>query len=503
MLRQARHEEKWDLHPELVEGGCTLKGNFAKVLSSLYHFIICNAMKTRPTLLFAVFAISALLLLVSNTTNIAHAQDTTTKGASPLTLQQAIKLVVERHPQVLDASEGLLIADAKINQAKIAFLPVVSGTASYQYAAPVAAPTIPIKLPDGSSPTFAFQPNNNFNVGVSGAYTVFDFGRADAQVATAQAQRTTNEDNIALTKRNLAYSTVQAFYAVLFLKQSIRTQDAQIRDLNEALARTQKRVKEGTATEFDALTTQVRIASAESQKLDIQNSLTAQEILLRRLLGVEATAPLNVEGSVDADDAAVKSSPSNFEMLTRQAAEQRIELKTARDAAVIAQTLRDASYKLDLPSIGLSANLGFRNGIIGDGYGLNDMRFAYSAGAQVSAPIFTPRNKFQQEEAELTVQSNALKVRDAEQQISADVQTALAALAAASGKLATTETQITQAREAARRARTRHANGLVTNLELLDAELALSQAELMRLQAQYNHILSIYALKRAVGEVIW
>jgi hypothetical protein len=32
MLRQAQHEEKYALHPELVEGGHTPKSNFAKVL---------------------------------------------------------------------------------------------------------------------------------------------------------------------------------------------------------------------------------------------------------------------------------------------------------------------------------------------------------------------------------------------------------------------------------------------------------------------------------------
>jgi outer membrane protein TolC len=415
-----------------------------------------------------------------------------------LRLPQAIGLVLERHPQVMDAGEGVLIADSRINQAKTGFLPTVNGTASYQYVAPIASPDIPFKLPDGSKPTLIFQPNNNININVGAAYTVFDFGRTDAQVATAQAQKLTGEDNIVFVKRTLAYATVQAFYGILFLQQSLSVQEAQIRDLNEALARTQKRVKEGTSTEFDALTTQVRISNAESQKLDIQNSLKAQEITLRRMLGMNGNAPLSLQGSFE-----MTFTPQNLESLTAQALRDRIEVKTARDAQSVAQSVRDASYKPDLPSLGVSANVGFRNGIVGDGYTLNDLRFAYSAGAQISAPIFVPRNKVQQEEAELTVKSSEFKVRDAEQQVSADVQIALSGLEASAGKLITTQTQIAQAREAARRARARHTNGLVTNLELLDSELALSQAELLRLQAQYNYVISVYALKRAVGEVIW
>ncbi len=440
----------------------------------------------------------AFLYIVTNSTAQTVVTVPNEVPASNLSLQQAIGLVIARHPQVMDAAEGLLVADSKINQAKSGFLPTVNGTASYQYIAPISSPDIPFKLPDGTKPSLIFQPNNNININVGAAYTVFDFGRTDAQVATAQAQKMTGEDNIVQTKRTLAYSTVQSFYALIFLQQSLGVTETQIRDLNEALSRTQKRIKEGTATEFDALTTQVRISNAEAQKFDIQNSLKTQEVMLRRMLGISSSAPLSVNGSFDAFFA-----PQNTETLIAQALRDRIEVKTARDAQSIAQAVRDASYKLDLPSLGVSANAGFRNGIVGDGYSINDLRFAYSAGAQISAPIFVPRNKAQQEEAELTVKSNEFKVRDAELQVTADVQIAIAGLEAVSGKLATTQTQITQAREAARRARTRHANGLVTNLELLDSELALSQAELMRLQAQYNYTLSVYALKRAIGEVIW
>lgn len=445
-----------------------------------------------------IFSALAFFCIVTNSNAQTAVTIPTEVSTTNLSLQQAIGLVIARHPQVMDATEGVLVADSKINQAKSGFLPTVNGTASYQYVAPISSPDIPFKLPDGTKPSLIFQPNNNININVGAAYTVFDFGRTDAQVTTAQAQKVTGEDNITQTKRTLAYSTVQSFYALIFLQQSLGVTETQIRDLNEALSRTQKRIKEGTATEFDALTTQVRISNAEAQKFDIQNSLKTQEVMLRRMLGISSSAPLSVNGSFDASFA-----PQNTETLIAQALRDRIEVKTARDAQSIAQAVRDASYKLDLPSLGVSANTGFRNGIVGDGYSINDLRFAYSAGAQISAPIFVPRNKAQQEEAELTVKSNEFKVRDAELQVTADVQIAIAGLEAVSGKLATTQTQITQAREAARRARTRHANGLVTNLELLDSELALSQAELMRLQAQYNYTLSVYALKRAVGEVIW
>jgi len=73
-----------------------------------------------------------------------------------------------------------------------------------------------------------------------------------------------------LTKTNLSLQTIRVFYTIILLQKSMKVQDEQIEALNQHLSVTQKRVAAGTATSFDVLTTQVRVAGAQNQKVDIQ-----------------------------------------------------------------------------------------------------------------------------------------------------------------------------------------------------------------------------------------
>lgn len=70
-------------------------------------------------------------------------------------------------------------------------------------------------------------------------------------------------------------------------------------------------------------------------------------------------------------------------------------------------------------------------------------------------------------------------------------------------RLRTTEIAVEQAKSAVEQARLRYQAGTVTNLDLLDAETSLSQAELMQIQALYQFVVSRYELDQAVGEKVW
>ena len=88
---------------------------------------------------------------------------------------------------------------------------------------------------------------------------------------------------------------------------------------------------------------------------------------------------------------------------------------------------------------------------------------------------------------------------DVARQVEGDVQQALANLRASQDKLATSELQVEQADTALSLAETRYRAGVITNLEVLDAQTALAEARLLRLRTQYAFVQSRYALERAVG----
>ena len=57
--------------------------------------------------------------------------------------------------------------------------------------------------------------------------------------------------------------------------------------------------------------------------------------------------------------------------------------------------------------------------------------------------------------------------------------------------------------EALSQAKLRYGSGVITNLDLLNAETSLEEAKLMRLKSIYSYTISREAIKKAVGEKLW
>jgi outer membrane protein len=203
-----------------------------------------------------------------------------------LTVQRAVARVLANHPAVHEAGQGVAAARARMDERQTAFLPTVSAEGLYSRVGPVT------KL-DFNNQTFALFPANNYNANVSLRHTLYDWGRRQAAVDQARTMEEGASDNVELVKSRLAYQTIGAFYAIIFLRDEIAVQDEEIAALQEHLAITQEKVKSGAATDFEVLTTQVRIATAESQRVDLEDALREQTIALRQLMGVPPDQPLN------------------------------------------------------------------------------------------------------------------------------------------------------------------------------------------------------------------
>ena len=84
-----------------------------------------------------------------------------------------------------------------------------------------------------------------------------------------------------------------------------------------------------------------------------------------------------------------------------------------------------------------------------------------------------------------------------------EVEQSVADLQTSAQKITTADLQVEQARQALDLARVRYQNGVITSLELLNAQTTLQEAEFLRVQYQYNYSMSRIALQRALGERIW
>jgi outer membrane protein len=402
-----------------------------------------------------------------------------------LTLEDAIQLTLVNQPLIEQALEQVNAADAKIKEQDSYYYPQIDGFLTYARIGPI--PSIGF-----GDINYELAPANNYNAHITAYQLVYDFGQRDAQVDLNKAYKLSSQDKVTLIKNDLTYQTVQIFYAILFLRKSVDVKDEQINNLKKHLEITTKKFESGSATDFDILTTKVRIADAENQKIEIVNELSKAEIKLRSILDIAPNAKLNLSGEIKVDSMDYDSAT-----LIDEALKNRPEMKLARDAESSSIASKQVASLTNIPKLSVLADYGIKNGYQPN---IDVLRGNWVLGINATIPIFDGNLRAAKvEEADANIKSSSANILTVERDIKVDVEQASADIKANSLKISTTVVQVEQAIEAVSRAEIQYRYGVITNLDLIDAETSLAQARLLYLQAQYKNIISNYKLKKAIG----
>ncbi len=107
-----------------------------------------------------------------------------------------------------------------------------------------------------------------------------------------------------------------------------------------------------------------------------------------------------------------------------------------------------------------------------------------------------------EQESEASLRAAQTHSFDTEHAVTAEVLQAISDVRASLDKIQTSELQVRQAKQAIDMATVRYESGVVTNLDLIDAQTALAQAELFHLQALYHYVLSRYTLDKSIGTIL-
>ncbi len=405
---------------------------------------------------------------------------------STLTLEEAVKTVLARNQTLKEAEDTVAVFEARVAQSKTRLMPHVRADVDYARI----APTEEIAIPGFG--VFQLFPANNYDFHAGVNQLVYDFNRTKEAVNLSRSQVESAADRWEILRRDLAFQTCQLFHSIVFLQDTVRVQTETIKTLDDHLAVAGKKLEAGTATELEVLNTQVRLVTAQNQIVDLNDALEKQMLGLRRLMGIEDQTPLELQGGFEYEPQALDP-----EGLVREAGQNRPEMKSVRDMIRSAEIQSRLAGLTDRPSLSLNALAGWKNGYIPN---LNFWKLNYTAAVQADIPIFTGHlARSMKAEAEANLRALQDRDKDVEGMIRMEVLQAAADVKAAAQKLDSVEINVVRAKKALEYARSRYEAGTVTNLDLLDTEDAYAQAELVRLQALYQFVLSKLTLQRAVG----
>jgi outer membrane protein len=446
-----------------------------------------NRIKIKRSILYAVFSIASMHIAVSGQ---AVSGIKSGQAADSLSLKSIIHQIITNHPSVKAAEEAINNANARIGLAKTGYYPEADITANYANLAPVTKIDIP------NLGNFQLYPENNYSASVNYRQVVYDFGRTRHNIELENENKVVGEQALEQVKQKMSMYAVNNFYTLDFLQAAIKIKDEQLDALNEHLNYVEKMYATGSATEYQVLATKVKISTVESQKVDLVAALTAQQASLNSLLGNDQSAIPVVQNELSVE---IPIMPKDS--LLSYAFHNRDEVLLNQKKTTLAE-LRYGMTKLqNMPLLNINATAGAKNGYLPD---LNKATPNYVIGVGIRIPIFDgTKNKYNLAQAQSAITSLSYESELTRRNISNELYEDEAYMQAAQKKIGQFELQLAQAMKAYSLAETSFKSGVITNLDLLDANTAVSESKLMLLKARIDYAASIYKLKAALGERLY
>lgn len=409
--------------------------------------------------------------------------------ADSLSFQEVMAKVMQNYPSVKEAEEMLNGAEARIELAKSAYLPTIDFNASYNHLGPVSKISFP------GLGTFLFNPYDNYTAGINVNQTVYDFGKTSKSIAMESKKKELNRISIDQVKQNLSMVVTDNYYTLVYIQNAIGIKDEELNNLQNHLKIVENKNNTGSATKYEILTTQVKISTIESQKFDLEASYRTQLAVLNSLLGLPEDTPHRVMTTFSSDAMPADGGSVDYAM------EHREEIKISKEKSELERLNFSVIKTANNPVIDAFGSVGLRNGYSPN---LNQVRANYLLGLGIKVPLFDARrtkNNLNLSKSNLACTEYETEI--ARRKVVNEVIEAQSNISAAQKKVEQFDLQLAHALQAYELAQTSYKNGVITNLDLLDSETAVSESRLQLLKSKLDQLICILKLKVATGKPIY
>ena len=406
----------------------------------------------------------------------------TAAASQSLTLQEAEKIAIQNHPRVQAATYLAAEAKAQVTEARSAYYPHAYGSATGVEA-------------ETNSRVAAGALNNSiifsrFADGVTVQQLVTDFGRTQELVKSSNLHARAQEENVTTSRADVLLQVDSAYYDSLKAQAVLQVAEETVKDRRLVSDQVTELEKNKLKSGLDVSFANVDLAEAQLLLIQAQNSVEGSYADLSAALGYSDEKTFTL-----AEEPAPPAPSPNVAELIAQALQNRPELVSRRLDVSSAQSYATAERDLWLPTIsavGVAGLAPVHEDLLGSRYA--------AAGFNVNIPLFNG-HEFGALRAEANAEAKAQEqyLRDLQNGIVREVRKAWLESNAAFQRLSVTDQLLAQATQALDLAQQRYKLGLSSIIELSQAQLNMTQAEITQASAKYDYETAISALNYQIG----
>lgn len=405
----------------------------------------------------------------------------------PLTLARAITIALKQNPRLGVSRRQVEAAQARVGQALAQSKTTLALNGRYTHQGPTVSFTVP--GPGGTFITEEVIPADTHNLNLHAQRVLYSGGRLRLAPRAAEHAVGAAAYDLETARRAVVLKVKQAYFGLLKAQRFREVARQAVAQAQEHLRLANAQFAAGAVARFDVIRSEVALADTQQQLVEADSAVQVAEAAFNNALGRPLETPVNIAPAARWPRFTVE-----LDTCLAQAATNRPELKS------LAANIKAAETRLALvragkrPTLALSADY---NKKVATAFGED---YDWNTTLTLQLPLLDGKlTRAETQEAAAALAQLRESREQLLQGISLQVKSAYLTANQASRRIGTATKAIEQAQEAYRIAKVRYTNGMGTNVEVTDAELALTRARTNETRAIYDYYLALADLEHATG----
>jgi len=420
-----------------------------------------------------------------------------------LDLQKACDIALQNNPDVKLAREGVQKSEERVREARGGLLPTLSGFSQYQHAWEL--PTFVMNFPDpltGQTKVLKIKmgQENTIAYGLSFSQPVYLGGTLQNAYRLSRLGVNISKVQLKITEQKVVNEVTNAYYGLLFARSASEVTAEGLNSAQENLAQVKKFFDVGRASRFDVLRAEVQVANYQPMVVTARNAVRLAESALRMALGIADEIELNITEKLQY--ATTDYSNKALDELLIIALRERPELGLLAQQKQMADRQIALSKASTKPSLLFGSNYQFQGQRDDLKFVSDDFFKSFSSSFSLNVPLFAGfTNKAKIQQAKIARKEVDLQQESLINAIKLEVKSSYFSMKEADENVKSQLKTIDQAQEALRLAQIMYSEGASTQLDVLNANLAVNQAKMNYQKSLYEYNVALANLKKAINQL--
>ncbi len=419
-----------------------------------------------------------------------------------LTLHQSIEIALRNNPDIRVAEKDIKKSLYGRTRARSELYPSVSAMGNYDrsWELPEIVFSPPPGFPGANGEIRArMGVEHTINSGITLEQPIYTGGAISASTGMASHGVEASEYNFSSVEQQTIADVYGAFYRILLAHELITVAEQSLESAAENLRQVERLYEEGAASRFELLRAEVQVGTLRPNVTEAKHNYDLAIDNLINLLGIDQPEEINPNGIFSQREDTLLD--KDIESLVQQAYRHRPDYKMLDTQERINREGIRLARSNFLPKVFFSSSMNWQalqddiSGLTGD-----DFTRISSSRLVLQIPIFNGfSNTAQYQEAQIELQQTQIRKDNTRKLIATEISSLHKRLQQAAEILESQEKVIDQAEEGMRLANLLYEEGAATILEVIDAQLAYTQARTSYFQAIYDYNTTSVQLERAIG----